>query len=26
VHDACGARVHTLPITAERVWKALGVL
>lgn len=23
VHDACGARVHTLPITAERVWTAL---
>ena len=23
VQDACGARVHTLPITAERVWRAL---
>jgi CO/xanthine dehydrogenase Mo-binding subunit len=23
VHDACGARVHTLPVTAERVWTAL---
>ena len=23
VHAASGARVHTLPITAERVWKAL---
>jgi CO/xanthine dehydrogenase Mo-binding subunit len=23
VHDASGARVHTLPITAERVWTAL---
>jgi CO/xanthine dehydrogenase Mo-binding subunit len=23
VHDASGARVHTLPITAERVWRAL---
>jgi CO/xanthine dehydrogenase Mo-binding subunit len=23
VHDACGARVQTLPITAERVWRAL---
>jgi CO/xanthine dehydrogenase Mo-binding subunit len=23
VHDACGARVHTLPVTAERVWRAL---
>jgi len=23
VHDASGARVHTLPVTAERVWKAL---
>lgn len=23
VQDASGARVHTLPITAERVWKAL---
>ncbi len=25
VHDASGARVHTLPITAERVWTALQV-
>jgi CO/xanthine dehydrogenase Mo-binding subunit len=24
VHDASGARVHTLPVTAERVWRALG--
>jgi CO/xanthine dehydrogenase Mo-binding subunit len=24
VHAACGARIHTLPITAERVWRALG--
>ena len=23
VHDASGARVHTLPVTAERVWTAL---
>ncbi len=23
VHDASGARVHTLPITAERVWRVL---
>jgi len=23
VHDASGARIHTLPITAERVWRAL---
>jgi CO/xanthine dehydrogenase Mo-binding subunit len=23
VHDACGARIHTLPVTAERVWRAL---
>lgn len=23
VEDACGARVHTLPVTAERVWTAL---
>jgi CO/xanthine dehydrogenase Mo-binding subunit len=23
VHDASGARVQTLPITAERVWRAL---
>ena len=23
VHDACGARVHTLPVTAERVWRVL---
>jgi CO/xanthine dehydrogenase Mo-binding subunit len=23
VHDASGARVHTLPVTAERVWNAL---
>ncbi|HEY8730521.1 MAG TPA: molybdopterin cofactor-binding domain-containing protein, partial [Candidatus Limnocylindria bacterium] len=23
VQDASGARVHTLPITAERVWRAL---
>ncbi len=23
VHDASGARVHTLPVTAERVWRAL---
>ena len=23
VHDASGARVHTLPVTAERVWRVL---
>ena len=23
VHDACGARVMSLPVTAEKVWKAL---
>jgi CO/xanthine dehydrogenase Mo-binding subunit len=23
VHDACGARIHTLPVTAERVWRVL---
>jgi len=23
VHDASGARIHTLPVTAERVWRAL---
>ena len=23
VHDASGARVHTLPVTAERVWRAM---
>ena len=23
VQEACGARVHTLPVTAERVWRAL---
>jgi CO/xanthine dehydrogenase Mo-binding subunit len=23
VHDACGARVNTLPVTAERVWRAV---
>ena len=23
IFDACGVRIHELPITAERVWRAI---